>query len=117
MRWKLKTLAMISCVYMAIASSEVSAACDESYQPTSKTSPVYPRRAVKRQIEGYVELEFTVTKAGKIENLAIVDAKPKRVFDRSAMRAAQHYEFEPCMENGDFVEITNYPVKFTFQLQ
>ena len=39
---------------------------DGEYLPIVKVAPVYPRRALTRGIEGYVLLEFTVTKLGRL---------------------------------------------------
>ena len=39
---------------------------DGEYLPIVKVQPVYPRRALSRGIEGYVIVEFTVTKVPEL---------------------------------------------------
>jgi TonB family protein len=40
-----------------------------------------------------VKLEVIVESNGKITNLTIMDARPMRVFERSAMKAIKKWEF------------------------
>ena len=42
---------------------------DGEYLPIVKVAPVYPRRALQRGIEGFVIVEFTVTKQGAVRDL------------------------------------------------
>lgn len=55
--------------------------------PIVATDPVYPRRAQVRGIEGFVDLEFTVTTAGTVIDPVVVDASPAGIFDRAALNA------------------------------
>ena len=43
--------------------------------------------------EGWVKVEVKVDSNGQIVKLTIMDAKPKRVFERSAMKAIKKWEF------------------------
>jgi protein TonB len=95
-------------------SQQIDAECDKYYEPVKKVSPEYPRRAQSRGIEGFVELEYNVTTDGKVDDVRVLDASPKGVFDRVAMIAVQHFEFRPCSDQGRFVEIRNIPQRFSF---
>ena len=97
--------------------SAVNAACDGDYTATKSAQATYPSRAQRRGIEGYAVVQFTITVDGKIENLQIVESEPKGVFDRSAIKAASNHQFDPCIENGQAVEITDKKLKFTFKLE
>lgn len=62
--------------------------------------PQYPVEALRNGLEGEVEIEFTILPSGRVTDLAIVRANPPGVFERSALRALQRWEFLPKMENG-----------------
>jgi protein TonB len=65
--------------------------------------PVYPESARKRGVEGWVELAFTVTPAGTVEDVEVRNASPANVFDDSAIRAIRGWRFEPVERNGEKV--------------
>lgn len=66
-----------------------------SPQPTRKVPPAYPSRAQRRGIEGYVEVRFTIRPNGSVDrdSLRVVDAEPRHVFDRAALRAIADWQF------------------------
>lgn len=57
--------------------------------------PRYPARALGRELEGRVELMFTVRPDGSVADLRIVDAQPAGVFDQAALQAARRWRFAP----------------------
>ncbi|MFD2437791.1 energy transducer TonB [Modicisalibacter luteus] len=79
------------------ASTAASAASGEvaSPQPTRRVPPEYPRRALRRGIEGYVEVRFTIQPNGRVDqgSLRVVEARPRNVFERAAMRAIADWHF------------------------
>ena len=89
---------------------------DGEYLPIVKVSPVYPRRALSRGIEGYVIVEFTVTKSGTVTAPSIVNAKPEGIFDRAAMDAALKFKYKPRVVNGEAVEVAGVQNKISFQI-
>lgn len=66
--------------------------------------PEYPVAALRKQQQGWVEVEFTVGVDGKVRDAAVVKADPPRVFDREAVRAIQRSSFEPANAGGKPVE-------------
>lgn len=68
--------------------------------PLNNILPVYPDSARRRGLEGYVQLAFTITADGRVENLRVVESSPARVFDRAARRAASRWRFAPRQVNG-----------------
>ena len=65
-----------------------------------KVEPDYPRKAARQGIEGWVKLEFTVLEDGKVTNIKVLEAEPRRIFDKAAKRAIQRWKFKPRMVNG-----------------
>ena len=75
-----------------------------NFQLIKKVDPVYPQRALRQRMEGWVELSFTVTVNGDVTGVEVVNAQPKREFDREAIRALQQWKFRPRIENGKAVQ-------------
>ena len=89
---------------------------DGEYLPIVKVQPVYPRRALSRGIEGYVIVEFTVTKSGTVSTPRVVKAEPEEIFNRAAMDAALKFKYKPRVVNGEAVEVAGVQNKITFQI-
>lgn len=62
--------------------------------------PGYPRAALARGQEGWVDLELTVNTAGLPENIVVSGSEPSGVFEAAALEATQAYRFEPYLEEG-----------------
>ncbi|MDA7088176.1 energy transducer TonB [Pseudomonas sp. SA3-5] len=73
---------------------------ESEVMPLNDVSPEYPRYALQRGIEGHVKLAFTINRAGAVENLRVLEAKPNNVFEREARRAAVRWRFAPRTEGG-----------------
>ena len=91
-------------------------ATDGEYLPIVKVAPVYPRRALKRGIEGYVIVEYTVTVTGKVENPVIVTSKPEGVFDNAAIKSASRYKYKPRVIDGRPVEVPGVRTRINFNI-
>ena len=52
---------------------------DGSLMALVKVPPIYPIRARRREIQGAVTVEFTVTQQGLVEGISILEAKPEAV--------------------------------------
>ena len=89
---------------------------DGEYLPIVKVAPVYPRRAQTRGIEGYVVLEFIVTKTGAVRNPYVIEAKPPGIFDRSAISAALKFKYKPKVVNGEPIDVAGVRNRITFEL-
>jgi periplasmic protein TonB len=89
---------------------------DGEYLPIVKVAPVYPRRAQTRGIEGYVLLEFVVTKTGAVENPVVIEASPPGIFDRAAMQAALKFKYKPKVVNGEPIDVAGVRNLITFEL-
>jgi protein TonB len=90
---------------------------DQVYQVSDLTvvkqvSPTYPRLAARRSLEGWVEVEFTVTERGEVRD-AKVRRSSSELFDKSALAAINRWEFAPLMENGRPVPI-RVALRFAF---
>lgn len=90
---------------------------DGDYLPIVKVAPVYPRRALEREIEGYVIVEFTVTKTGAVKDPHVIESDPPSVFDKAALAAALKFKYKPRIVNGEPIEVEGVLNKITFVLE
>lgn len=89
---------------------------DGEYLPIVKVAPVYPRRAQTRGIEGYVLLEFTVTKTGAVTDPVVIEASPPGIFDRAAIGAALKFKYKPKVVDGEPIDVAGVRNMITFEL-
>ena len=89
---------------------------DSDSVPLVRVPPQYPIRAAERGIEGWVVLRFTITAIGTVENPTVLDAQPKRIFDRAAIRALKKWKYRPRIVDGVPIERIE-EVRLTFDLE
>ena len=68
-----------------------------------EVSANYPLDARRNGIEGWVDVEFTITPSGDTANLLVREADPREVFEKAALDAVKHWKFEPIMKNGEAI--------------
>jgi periplasmic protein TonB len=61
----------------------------------SQVSPRYPPLALRRRIEGFVELSFTVQPDGRVTDISVIDSEPRTLFNREAINAMERWRFAP----------------------
>lgn len=69
-------------------------------RPSARVVPEYPARARKDFVTGYVTLSFLVGTDGAVEDLRVLDAQPRGVFEESALAAMRQWRFSPAMYQG-----------------
>ena len=90
---------------------------DGEYLPIVKVNPIYPRRAQTRGIEGYVLLEFIVTRTRAVREQTVIEAKPPGIFDRAAINAALKFKYKPKVVNGEPIDVAGVQNRIVFELQ
>lgn len=61
-----------------------------------KVPPDFPREAAQKGIStGVIKAKLTIEADGKVSDVEIVEAEPKRVFDRAVKQALMEWKFEP----------------------
>ena len=73
---------------------------DTDVIPLVRQPATYPQRAIRQKIEGYVTARLGITPEGTVDDVEIIDANPKGVFEREAIRALYRYKFKPKMQDG-----------------
>ena len=72
--------------------------------PIVRIDPQWPREALIEGIEGYVVVEVTIGADGSVKDVRVIQAEPKRMFDRNVIRAVLKWKFKPRIINGVPVE-------------
>lgn len=88
---------------------------NRDYLPLNYITPKYPLAAGEENVEGYVLLEFTVTKEGLPRGIVILDRSPSNIFNASAVNAAERFRFDPRIVDGKPVEAEGAQYRFTFE--
>lgn len=68
--------------------------------PIVRIEPQFPREALLKGINGWVEVEFTIEPDGSVSNPKVIDSQPPRIFDRNALRAIYKWKFKPRIVDG-----------------
>lgn len=71
-------------------------------------APVFPQRANERNLEGWVDIEFTVGTDGNTRNIVVTEASHETLFRREATDAVGKWQFEPRMFMGRAIEQSSY---------
>jgi len=91
-------------------------ASDGEFLPIVKVAPQYPSRAQSRGIEGYVLLEYTVTKQGTVLDPIVIEAEPAKIFNRAAIKSALKYKYKPRVVDGVPQDVKGVRTRVTFKL-
>ena len=94
-------------------------ATDGDFLPLVAIAPQYPTRAAQRGIEGWCLVSFTVDGLGNVleDSIVVVDAEPTSIFDRSSIRAAGRFKFQPRVVDGQGVAVNDVQYVFRYQLE
>ena len=88
---------------------------DQPLTVLSRIPPVYPVRAKIRGIEGWVDVEFVVTDQGFVEDIKILSAQPKKIFDKNVIQCLSAWRFKPGTISGEPVK-TRVRTRIRFKL-
>jgi protein TonB len=89
---------------------------DGEATPIVRIEPKYPVQAARDGKEGWVILSFTIDELGGVTDVDVIDADPKRVFDREAKRALRKWKYKPKVVDGKPVKQTGQQVQLDFKL-
>jgi TonB family protein len=77
--------------------------------------PAYPSKAQGKKLEGWVDVEFTVSEAGKVKDVAVRAASPAGIFEDAAIKAVSQWRYQPVVRDTKPVPVrTQLRIRFTF---
>ncbi len=102
---------------------------DADVLPIFKVSPKYPTNTIKRCVEAWVLVNFSVSSTGEVINPTVIDFEPGKEtkwqqsilnlgnpFARNAIRAIKKWRYKPRIEDGKAVLTENVEHLFTWGL-
>ena len=84
--------------------------------PIVRVNPKFPIKAARDGIEGWVTLSFTIDEIGKVTDVQILDASPKRVFDQEAKKALKKWKYKPKVKDGKAIKQFDQTIMLEFNL-
>ena len=102
---------------LGAAELAVAGGSDRDAVPQVRIQPDYPIQARQKGTEGWVDVQFTVGADGSVRNAVVLNAEPKKIFDRAALQAVKGWKYNPKIEDGRPVERRGLKVRIRFQLE
>ncbi|MDX2475380.1 MAG: TonB family protein [Candidatus Krumholzibacteria bacterium] len=93
------------------------AASDGEYLPIVKIAPIYPAAAQSRGIEGSCLVEYTVTTAGTVRDVKVLEATPAGIFNKVSIAAAKKFKYRPRVVDGEPIEVYGVRNLFRYELE
>ncbi|MBC8292359.1 MAG: energy transducer TonB [Proteobacteria bacterium] len=90
---------------------------DTDVVPLVRVNPQYPLAAQERGLEGWVEIEFTITAVGTVRGPRVTATSGGTVFNRAAIRAIRRWKYRPRLVDGQPVERQGVRVRLNFSLE
>ena len=82
--------------------------------PILHDPPRYPTSALRRNIEGWVVIRFTVLDDGTTTDIEVVNTNVENLFEEAAIRAASAWTYQPATRNGKAVNQYNKNERLLF---
>ncbi|WP_196140898.1 energy transducer TonB [Aliikangiella sp. G2MR2-5] len=84
--------------------------------PMVVIQPTYPRKPAMEGVEGWVKFKFTIATDGTPKDIEVVDANPRKTFEKAARKAIYKWKFKPRIVDGRPVEQPNMTYTLNFKL-
>lgn len=88
-------------------------AVDGEYLPIVRVEPMYPRRAQSRGIEGYCDMEFTVTRTGEVIDAVAMECS-NSVFKNNSVKAVLKWKYKPRVVDGEPIDSPGVQTRLTY---
>jgi protein TonB len=82
-----------------------------------RPNPDYPARALAGGIEGWVQVQFSVTAIGTVRDAIVVASEPGTTFDEAALKAIARWRYNPRVVDGEAVERVGLQTVIRFELE
>jgi protein TonB len=89
---------------------------DGDATPIVRIEPKYPIQAARDGKEGWVKLSFTINEIGGVEDVTVIEAEPKRIFNKEAKRALRKWKYKPKVVDGKAMKQPGLTVQLDFKM-
>ena len=89
---------------------------DGDATPIVRIEPKYPIQAARDGKEGWVRLSFTINEIGGVEDVKVIEAQPKRIFNKEAKRALRKWKYKPKVVDGKSMRQPGLTVQLDFKM-
>lgn len=76
---------------------------DQPPRPLVKMPPLYPYKAKRLEIEGFVKVKFLVDEEGTVSRVSVLESSPEGVFEDSVLQTLPSWKFSPGRIMGESV--------------
>jgi len=76
-------------------------ALDQPLTPLSQSPFIYPLRAKRLGIEGWVKVKLLISTSGDVEQVHILEAQPQEMFESTVERGIRRWRFTPGTVQGE----------------
>lgn len=83
-----------------VAATTEPAAYDQPPVSLVRRRPVYPAAALRRGVEGHVDVTFTVSETGRVSDVRVLSSNPGTLFNQAALDAVRQWRFQPATRDG-----------------
>lgn len=97
-------------------SGESEGGANSNWEPIEQVKPVMPKEAALKGIEGFVKFRVDINEEGKPENITVVEAENRSVFEQEARKALRKFRYSPRMINGQAVKVVGHTILVEFKL-
>ena len=78
---------------------------------------IYPRAALRREIEGFVKIQVTLGETGRVVDAFVLEASPPNRFEKNALKFVRSLTYEPYQLNGVPTRVEGVVVPVRYELQ
>ncbi len=100
----------------AMSKMSLSAGSDRDTIPLVRVPPDYPQRAISRGLEGWVQVQFTITGTGAVKDAVVVKSSSK-IFEEAALKSIARWRYNPKIEGGVAVDRVGVQTIIRFTLE
>lgn len=100
----------------AMSKMSLSAGSDRDTIPLVRVPPDYPQRAISRGLEGWVQVQFTITGTGSVTDAVVVKSSNK-IFEEAALKSIARWRYNPKIEGGVAVDRVGVQTIIRFTLE
>src|SRR6266850_1733941 len=100
-----QALTRLTAAVLLASAFSLAAVAASDLKPINKVEPEFPREALASGTnEGKVRARMTLDGSGEVTRVEIVEANPRRVFDRAVVRALSQWKY-PSGNEGRTIDI------------